>query len=597
MNEGHGAFMTLERMRHRKHKDGLSTEEALEVVKSGTFFTTHTPVPAGIDVFMPSLVEKYLMPILNDADISLNEFLALGRQEPNNPHEPLNMALLALRTTASANGVSELHGQVSRRMFRSTWPKAPLDEVPIKHVTNGIHTRSWTSSEMTALLRRYLGPNWMRKPADQTIWQRVERIPDIELWRAHGRRRERLIAFARRRLVAQLRRRGANARDIESAREVLNPDALTIGFARRFATYKRATLLLRDVDRLKKILTNEDRPVQFIFAGKAHPRDNAGKGLIKELIHFARQEDVRSHFVFLENYDINVARYLVEGVDVWMNNPCRPMEASGTSGMKVVPNGGLNLSVLDGWWCEGYAPDTGWAIGDGEDYDDPETQNDIESKALYHVLENDLIPLFYDRRANRRPRRWIAMMKSSMSKLGPLFSTNRMVQEYTDFFYINAYNNWNKLSADNYALTKQLVRWKQKIESGWDRVEILTASVKNGVTEVGSAVKIEVRVQLGELSSDDVRVEVYSGPLDRNRHVQNGVKEEMKCIGPTDDGSHDYEAYVGCDESGQFGYSVRIMPDHPDMVDHFGLEKMRWIGDSIAEPQSNPADTEMAGVS
>lgn len=579
MNEGHAAFMALERIRHRKQKDGLSTEEALEAVKSGTFFTTHTPVPAGIDVFTQSLVEKYLQPISEGSDIGLHEFMAMGRENANDQSEPFNMALLALRTTASANGVSRLHGEVSRKMFRSIWPKTPLDEVPIGHITNGIHMRSWTSYEMTALLRRYLGPDWLKNPADQTTWQRVERIPDVELWRVHERRRERLIAFTRRRLVTQLWRRGASARDIEAAGEVLNPEALTIGFARRFATYKRATLLFRDPVRLKKILTDQERPVQFIFAGKAHPRDNKGKSLIRELIHFARDENIRNHFIFIENYDINVARYLVEGVDVWMNNPCRPMEASGTSGMKVVPNGGLNLSVLDGWWCEGYAHDTGWAIGDGEDYDDPELQNDVESKALYNVLENDLIPLFYDRRANKPPRRWIAMMKSSMRKLGPVFSTNRMVQEYTNNFYMNAYRNWKKLSADDFAQTKQLVQWKQRIESSWDQVEILDARVESEKAEVGCAVKAEARVKLGPLDPEDVRVQVYSGPLDRNRNVRDSSIEEMKCVGKTGDGLYNYQTYIGCDESGLFGYSIRIMPSHPNIFDHFGLEKMRWIGD------------------
>ncbi|MFH1687266.1 MAG: alpha-glucan family phosphorylase [bacterium] len=589
MNEGHAAFMALERIRHRKHNDGLSTDQALEVVKSGTFFTTHTPVPAGIDVFSSSLIEKYLRPILADSDIGLQEFMALGRKNPDDPTESFNMALLALRTTASANGVSRLHGEVSRKMFRSIWPETPLDEVPIGHVTNGIHTRSWTSSEMTALLRRYLGPDWLRKPADQTIWQRVERIPDVELWRAHERRRERLIAFTRRRLATQLQRRGANTADIESASEVLNPEALTIGFARRFATYKRATLLLRDPERLKKLLTDQERPVQFIFAGKAHPRDNAGKNLIKELIHFVRDESIRDHFVFIENYDINVARYLVEGVDVWMNNPCRPMEASGTSGMKVVPNGGLNLSVLDGWWCEGYAHDTGWAIGSGEDYDNRELQDEVESKALFDVLENDLIPVFYDRRANKPPRRWIAMMKSSMRKLGPAFSTNRMVQEYTDKFYMNAYHNWKRLSADDFALAKQLVQWKQHIESGWDQVEIVKAWVESEHAEVGSAMKAAAWVRLGALSPEDVRVQIYSGALDKDRKVLQGCVEEMKFVDRTDDGLCHYEAYVGCDESGLFGYSTRIMPNHPNMVDHFGLEKMRWIGDRTQSTQTSAA--------
>jgi len=527
MNEGHAAFMALERMRHRKQKNGLSTREALEVVKSGTCFTTHTPVPAGIDVFSPSLIERYLTPILDQSGISLDEFMALGRANPDDHSEPFNMALLALRTTSSANGVSRLHGVVSRKMFRSIWPETPLEEIPIGHVTNGIHTRSWTSSEMTALLRRYLGPDWLKKPADQSIWKRVDRIPDVELWRAHERRRERLITFARRRLVMQSQRRGANTRDVGAASEVLNPEALTIGFARRFATYKRATLLLRDPARLKKLLTNKKQPIQFIFAGKAHPRDKEGKALIKDLIHYIRDENIRDHFVFLENYDINVARYLVEGVDVWMNNPCRPMEASGTSGMKVIPNGGLNLSVLDGWWCEGYAHDTGWAIGDGEDYVDRELQDDVESKALYDVLENDLIPTFYDRQEHKPPLRWISMMKSSMRKLGPAFSTNRMVQEYTGNFYMKAHENWQKLSNQDFTLAKQLVQWKERIESGWDQVEILDAKMAEEKVVVGCAMKVQARIRLGLLNPEDVRLEIYSGPQDKDRNVLKASTEEM----------------------------------------------------------------------
>ncbi|RKX23291.1 MAG: alpha-glucan phosphorylase, partial [Candidatus Zixiibacteriota bacterium] len=316
MNEGHAAFMALERVRHRKQTDGLTTEEALEAVKAGTFFTTHTPVPAGIDEFDRALTERYLGNYLDHCDIDRELVFGLGRRTPSDRTEPFNMALLALRTTASANGVSRLHGEVSRKMWQANWPQVPLGEIPIGHVTNGIHTRTWTSAEMTDLLRRYLGPNWLKKPADQTIWQRVDRIPDVELWRVHERRRERLVAFARKRLSQQLQRRGSSALEIDRAREVLNPEALTIGFARRFATYKRATLLLRDKDRLRRLLKDKDRPVQFIFAGKAHPRDDGGKELIKELVHFTRQEDIRSHFVFIENYDINVARYLVEGVDV-----------------------------------------------------------------------------------------------------------------------------------------------------------------------------------------------------------------------------------------------------------------------------------------
>ncbi|MEA2031394.1 MAG: alpha-glucan family phosphorylase [candidate division Zixibacteria bacterium] len=585
MNEGHAAFIAFERLNHRKIKDGLSTQEALEIVRGGTFFTTHTPVPAGIDEFHHSLIDKYLGHILDSAGINRDEFLGLGRRNPQDRSEPFNMALLALRTTASANGVSRLHGQVSRKMWQSNWPNVPEDEVPIGYVTNGIHTRSWTSPEMTELFRRYLGSKWLKKPVDESIWKKVERIPDVELWRVHERRRERLVSFTRNRLAEQLKNRGANIREIDRAYEVLNAEALTIGFARRFATYKRATLLLRDIDRLKRLLTNSKRPVQFIFAGKAHPRDNGGKELIKQLVHISRQNEIRNHIVFLENYDINVARYLVEGVDIWMNTPKRPMEASGTSGMKVIPNGGLNLSVLDGWWCEGYDTDTGWAIGAGEDYDDPFYQDEVESKGLYDVLENEIIPLFYDRNGNDTPPRgWISMMKKSMVKLGLAFSTNRMVREYTEKFYMKANNNWEMLSSDEHSLTKKLVQWKNHIISNWDQVQIEQARILSDNAEVGVALKVEIKVYLGVLTSEDVRVQIYSGPAGVDRDIHESVIEDVKCVDSSQEGWYTYEGYIACDESGLFGYSVRILPGHPNLIDNFDLQMMRWIGDNITKP-------------
>jgi len=588
MNEGHAAFMALERTRHRRDKDGMSTAEAIEVVRGGTFFTTHTPVPAGIDEFDPKLIEKYIGNFLDTCGIEREDFLRLGRKNQDDRTEPFNMALLALRTTASANGVSRLHGEVSRNMFRSIWPNVPLKEIPIGHVTNGIHTRSWTSMEMSELLHRYLGPNWFRKPGDQSVWQRIEKIPDVELWRVHERRRDRLVGFTRRRLAEQLKRRGASSKEIDSASEVLNPEALTIGFARRFATYKRAVLLLKNPDRLKRLLNNSERPVQFIFAGKAHPRDSQGKELIKKLVHFSRQEDIRGHMVFLENYDINVARYLVEGVDVWMNTPRRPMEASGTSGMKVIPNGGLNLSILDGWWVEGYDTDTGWAIGAGEDYDNPEYQDEIESKSLYDVLENDVVQLFYDRNKDRPPTGWIAKMKSSMMKLGPVFSTNRMVSEYTEQFYMKAHANWKKLSADGFSRTRNVAQWKQFIRDNWNQVRIVKANLDQNSADVGVALKVEVEVELGQIKPEEVKIQIYSGPLDIDQNIVDPITEEMKCTGSSRDGVYQYNGYVPCDESGLFGYSVRIMPCHPDMADHFDLEMLRWIGDSTMQLTSKP---------
>lgn len=578
MNEGHAGFMGLDRMLRRIDVNNLTSQEASEIVRCGTIFTTHTPVPAGIDIFHPTLVEKYLNNVFQKFGLKKSEFLALGRRNSLDETEPFNMALMALRITAHANGVSKLHGDVSRKMWQSIWPNLPLNEVPIDHVTNGIHTRSWISHEMSDLLLRYLGPDWLKKPADQSIWERAERIPDVELWRVHERRRERLVAFTRTRLVEQLKRRGASNKEIDAASETLNPEALTIGFARRFATYKRATLLLRDKDRLRRLLTSSDRPVQFIFAGKSHPLDNGGKDLIREIVHFARREDIRKHMVFIENYDINVARYLVQGVDLWLNTPRRPHEASGTSGMKVIPNGGLNMSILDGWWCEGYDMDTGWAIGAGEDYDDPNYQDEVESKALYEVLENEVIPLFYDLGSDSIPRRWITMIKKSMTKLSPVFNTNRMVREYTEKYYMKAYQNWKNLSADAFAKTKSLVHWKHNIRQNWRQVQIVNAGVQKKEVEVGFALKVEAEIKLGALKPDDVIVQIFSGPLNTDFHITNQSLDNMAFTGKVSDDHYMYEGYIPCDESGLFGYSIRIMPYHPDMTDQFGLELMRWIG-------------------
>jgi starch phosphorylase len=327
-------------------------------------------------------------------------------------------------------------------------------------------------------------------------------------------------------------------------------------------------------------LTNPKQPVQIIFAGKAHPLDNGGKELIKHIVHFARSEEIRKHIIFIENYDISVARYLVQGVDLWVNTPKRPHEASGTSGMKVVANGGLNLSILDGWWCEGYDGNNGWAIGAGEEYEDQNYQDEIESKALFDVLENDVIPLYYNLSSDGLPRQWIRRIKNSMMKLAPVFNTNRMVQEYTDKYYMKARQNWKNLSADNFAKTKSLVMWKQYVRENWGQVKIVNAGVQKKEVEVGFALKVEAEVNLGQLKPDDVQVQVLSGALDSDYNLVDPDNEVMECTGQVHDSLFKYEGYIPCDESGLFGYSLRVMPYHPDMTDQFGLEFMRWIGEA-----------------
>lgn len=451
MNEGHSAFLALERIRRLVETRDLSFAEAREATSASTVFTTHMPVPAGHDYFPPDLVNRYFADYARVFELSREEFLALGRRHPERAETAFCPTVLALRLAAHSNGVSCLHGEVAREMWQGLWPGVPKDEIPIGHVTNGVHFRSWISLEMNQLYDRYLGPGWREDPADETVWQRAERIAPEELWRTHERRRERMVVFTRRRLRNQLQRRGAPQAEIEAADEVLDPAALTIGFARRFATYKRATLVLRDPERLAHILNDPQRPVQIIFAGKAHPRDDAGKELIRQIVTMSRQEAFHRRLVFLEDYDMAVARYLVQGSDVWLNTPRRPREASGTSGMKAAANGALNLSTLDGWWDEAYQPDVGWAIGRGEVYEDHEEQDKVEAEALYDLLERDVVPVFYDRGADRLPGRWIAHMQASIGSLCHFFNAHRMIRDYAERFYLPTAARYRRLAYDGMA--------------------------------------------------------------------------------------------------------------------------------------------------
>ena len=576
MNEGHSAFLGLERARMVMQEMALPYPDARQVASAGNVFTTHTPVPAGFDRFDVGLMEKYFGDYARLLGLKFDTLLAYGRQNHGDGNEPFNMAYLASRHSSYANGVSRLHGAVTRKMAHVNWPGYPLDEVPIGHVTNGVHTRSWISMEMSALLDRYLGPRWAEDPAGQDVWNRIDRIPDQELWRVHQIRRERLIHYARTRLAGQLKQRGGSDAEVTAATGALDPDTLTIGFARRFATYKRATLLLRDFERLNRILTSENRPVQILIAGKAHPHDNEGKELIRQIVHFARRPGVRRSVAFLEDYDISVARYLVQGVDVWLNTPRRPNEASGTSGMKVLANGGLNLSVLDGWWEEGYERDTGWAIGSGEEYADANYQDQIESHALYNVLENDVVPLFYDRNSSGIPHGWIAKMKASMKKLSPVFSTNRMVAEYTERFYIPAGERHLRLAADQAARARPLVAWRKRLHTHGAEVKIMEVDGHiTGEVIVGARLQVTATVRLGALSPCDVRVQVYSGALNAEGRIASGRASDMTLRGNSG-AEHFYEGEIDCPESGSCGFSVRVVPFHVDAIRPYELAWITW---------------------
>lgn len=578
MNEGHSAFLSLERIRQLMIDDKLDRKTAREVVFSSNVFTTHTPVPAGNDVFPIEMMQKYFVDYIKQIDMSMEEFLKLGKIDPNNQKEDFCMTILALNLSAENNGVSELHGHVSREMWKDIWKGVPAKELPIDSITNGIHTLSWISFDMQNLLDRYLGPRWRTKPLEYGIWERVQKIPDAELWRTHERRKERLIDFCRERLKAQIINRGFTKNEINHAEQILTPEALTIGFARRFATYKRGTLLFRDIERLKKIISNPHRPVQIIFAGKAHPHDNGGKELIKNIAEICRREEFRDHIVFLEDYDINVARYMVQGIDVWLNNPRRPLEASGTSGMKVPPNGGLNFSILDGWWDEAYDGQNGWAIGNREEYTDLEYQDEVESNALYNVLENEIIPLYYERGRDDIPRQWVTAMKWSMQTVCPQFSTNRMVADYFNKFYTNASRRYINMTSDDFKKSKELKSWKDNIYSKWSKVsfENTMSEMPSRNLQVGSKFEVKTIVNLGNIAPDSVRVELYHGKLSMKDEITEPTIVEMKHSSDLGNGRHSFIGSLECVNTGQSGYAIRMYPYHKDLGYKFDMKMIIW---------------------
>jgi starch phosphorylase len=565
MNEGHSALLSLERIRVAMREHGVPFEAALQATRAGNIFTTHTPVPAGFDVFTPGLIERYLGDDLRPPGVSRRDLLALGRANPDDDGEGFNMAVLALRTSASTNGVSRLHGEVSRRLLERYAPGLPRDEVPVEHVTNGAHTWSAVSREMAGLFDRYLGPDWWRRPGQSATWEGVDSIPDEELWATHERRRERLVAFVRSRLMRQLEQRGASHFDLERARGVLDTRALTIGFARRFATYKRAGLILSDPARFKRLLLDPARPVQIVFGGKAHPRDAEAKEMLKAVVAFCQQEDVRRHAVFVEDYDLVVARYLVQGVDVWLNTPRRGLEASGTSGMKVVPNGGLNLSIPDGWWAEAGGPEVGWTIGRGEEYADHAYQDQVESGALYELLEKDVVPLFYQRGPDGLPRVWISRMKKSMRRLAPAYSSNRMIWEYVERFYLPAARHHDALAAAGCARASALSEWIASIRQRWGDVAVERVEAgRDGPRRVGDGFEVTADVRLGQVAPGEVAVEIYYGPLDAQRSISTPFRAPMSLDDEVSPGVHRFRGVIPCERTGLQGYTIRVRPAHPD---------------------------------
>ena len=577
MNEGHSAFAAFERIRELRETAGLSFNEAVEFVRITSVFTTHTPVPAGIDTFHPDLVRAYLDGFARAMGLSINVLLGFGRLDPRNKDEEFSMAVLALRLSNWNNGVSRLHGTVSRKMFQKIWSRMPEEDLPIRHVTNGVHIPSFVSKGMAEHFDRYLSPRWIEDPDNIKIWERVDKIPDTEIWRTHERGRERLVAFTRMRLRKQLAKRGASDRELAFADDVLNTEALTIGFARRFAPYKRAHLILRDIARLERILTNESRPAQIIFAGKAHPQDTQGKELIKQIVQTSNRDTLRRHMVFLEDYDFDIARSMVQGCDVWLNTPRRPFEACGTSGMKAVANGALHMSVLDGWWDEGYERGLGWAIGNGEEYQDYHFQDDLESRALYDILEKEVVPTFYERGPDGIPRRWVGMMKASMHKLCPIFNTHRMVSEYWERFYLPAAIRGAELKEKEWDSLKRLSKWREKLMYNWSNIAVKSIHMEDiPELEVGDPYLVEADIFLGDLDPEDVMVEAYAGRLDPLNRFIDRFTQIMQAIETVGDKVYKYRCSIGFENAGHFGLTIRITPNHPNPESRHAMGLVLW---------------------
>src|SRR6266481_5641319 len=577
MNEGHSAFLALERIRRKVVEKKLEFYSALQIVASANIFTTHTPVPAGNDSFPREMMREYFGDFAKELGIPFDELFSFGQTRVDRS-DPFSMTILALRMSRHSNGVSKLHGAVSRALWKDVWNGVPVHEVPITSVTNGIHTKTWMAPEFSALYRKFLG-EWEEHVTEPEFWRGVIDIPDSQLWETHQQLKHRLVEFVRERVRSRRERIGDSPEAIRDVSRILDPEILTIGFARRFATYKRGALLFSDKERLKRLLNDTTRPVQFIFAGKAHPRDEAGKALIQEVYKFSREAGFENRIVFVEDYDSYIARRLVQGVDLWLNNPLRPLEASGTSGMKLAPNGGLNLSVLDGWWAEGYNSNDGWAIGAEIVDGTVEFQNETDANSLYQLLENQIIPLYYAKPDGKLPLAWLQLMRESIRSVTPVFNTQRMVQEYTERLYVPAAKSHEDFSRDSCGGATQLSHWKAQMRKDWPQVRISDVQVGNKDRQailVGESLQISARVHLGAVDPKHVRVEAYHGEAD-NGEIRNPTATVLNQSSQSDgDGNYLYQGSVPSTESGTYGFSVRVVPTHPHLMQMHELRLITW---------------------
>ncbi len=579
MNEGHSAFLAIERIRVLMQEEKLTFEQALEATRVSNVFTTHTSVPAGIDLFDSNLVYDYFRAYCDQAGFPFEKLLSLGRKNLQDSTERFSMAVLALKASAFRNAVSVLHRYVSQDMFQDLWPRLPVNEVPITSVTNGVHSPTWINGDLASLYDQYLQPDWRERLEDTKMWEMVQEIPGQEIWEMHRKRKRRMVAFVRERAGASAAQRKSSATEIRRLQEILDPDVFTIGFARRFATYKRATLLFRDVNRLKRLLNNPNMPVQIVIAGKAHPKDHPGKALIREIYNMSREPELSKRLIFVEDYSIQVARELVQGVDLWLNNPRRGEEACGTSGMKAAMNGVLNFSVLDGWFDEAYELSASWAIGDRAPYS--EDQDDLHASAIYSTLENEIVPLFYDHGADQEtPTEWVRRMKTCIANTTPRFSCGRMVAEYMSELYEPAHKLWRTISAESFEAARQKTVWDSRVDESWDRIRFVDLGEGPGDHVMsGSAVPLRAIVELGGLSPAEIRVEAVIGQIGVNGELQSTYTLPLEPVeerGSLAVFANEFTAQ----QTGRVGYSVRVSPNHFDIpLTRPCNALLKWVSD------------------
>lgn len=580
MNEGHSAFLILELIKNIIKEKKVSFEVAKDIASSKTVFTTHTPVPAGNDIFPIALVEKYFKEFWPRLGLDREEFLKLGMKPCTDLEPGFNMGILALKVAGKKNGVSKLHGAVSRELFGDVWPEIAANESPITYVTNGIHTCSWLAPSLKELYNKYLIPYWQDNIYKDEVWENINNIPNQELWEIHQKRKQKLLEIVKESTTNRLRRSGYSYEEINDITSKLNPNALTIGFARRFATYKRATLIFRDLERITQILNNAERPVQLIFAGKAHPADKEGQDLIKRIHEISMMPQFKGKIFLLENYNIAMSRYLVSGVDVWLNNPRRPMEASGTSGQKASVNGVINFSVLDGWWAEGYNQENGWTIGTNAEFTSYEEQDDADSQSMYRTLEEKIIPTYYDKDENGISEKWMRIMKNSITSTGGKYSTSRMLVDYTNNLYMPLCNLTKKYyeNIDNVA---EFNLWKKNLYINWKDIKITQKNNLNNITmDAGNNIEVKCEVQLPNISVDNIEAQCYYGKILDNGIVENVSIIPMKLTSKDEENKiYEYTTKIELRTGGNYGYTFRVMPKHEMLLDSENLNLVKWITD------------------